>query len=79
MSLWMYDALQDCRVSFDFLISRLITHVLEIEMQETAQHGCFTGISNQYLQNPSQYPFCDILSELCLAKPFLRLGKEYWR
>lgn len=72
---------QDCRVSFDFLVSSLITLALEIEMQEP--HGCLTGISNQYLQNPSEWvlyhPFCDILSELCLAKPFLRLGKKYWR
>lgn len=76
-------SLQDCRVSFYFLISSLITHALEIEMQEPAPHGCLTGISNQYLQNPSQWvfyhAFCDILSELCLAEPFLRLGKKYWR
>ena len=50
-------SLQDCRVSFYFLISSLITHALEIEMQEQAPHGCLTGISNQYLQNPSHWVF----------------------
>lgn len=60
MSLWVYGAVQGFSVSFDFLISSLITDAIDVEMQEPPLPGCLTGIWNQYVQSPSQYPRCEI-------------------
>lgn len=60
MSLWVDDAAQGFRDSFGLLMSSLIT-CYSHEMQEPPPSGCLTGISNQYLQNPSQHPLCVIL------------------